>query len=202
VRAEGFALTPQGAWFRVQGVDFETSLAGRHGVLNILAGLAVAHIFGIVPNTLREAVRAVQPGQMRGRRFQHQGITVLDDCYNSNPEAARAMLELLEATSARRRAAVLGEMLELGRFSEPLHRELGREVVAHGVDLLVAVHGAARYMVEEAVRAGLPPDRVFFFDDPAEAGGLLHGRLEEGDAVLFKGSRKVRMERALEKFME
>jgi len=202
VRAEAVVLTSAGARFRVQDVDFETSLSGRHGVLNILAGLAVAHIFGIVPNALREAVRDFQPGQMRGGHLRHQGILILDDCYNSNPEAARAMLEVLEGTPARRRAAVLGEMLELGRFSEELHRALGREVAARGVDLLIAVRGAARYTAEEAVRAGLRPDRVVFFEDPAEAGAFLRGQLEEGDAVLFKGSRGVRMERALEKFME
>jgi UDP-N-acetylmuramoyl-tripeptide--D-alanyl-D-alanine ligase len=202
VRAEGLTLTAEGARFRVQDVEFETSLTGRHGVLNILAGLAVARIFGIAPNTLREAVRALQPGQMRGRRFQHQGITVLDDCYNSNPEAARAMFEVLAAAPAQRRAVVLGEMLELGPFSEELHRNLGREVAARGFHLLVAVHGVARSLADEAVRAGLPPERVFFFEDPAEAGAFLRGRLAPGDAVLFKGSRAVRLERALEKFME
>lgn len=202
VRAEALVLTGEGARFRVGGVDFETSLPGRHGVMNILAGLAVARAFGVEPDSLREAVRTLQPGQMRGRRFEHRGVTVLDDGYNSNPEAARAMLEVFAATKARRRAAVLGEMLELGPFAEELHRGLGQEAARAGLDLLVAVRGAARFIAEEAVRAGLPSARVFFFEDPEAAGAFLRDRLEEGDAVLFKGSRGVRIERALQRFME
>jgi UDP-N-acetylmuramoyl-tripeptide--D-alanyl-D-alanine ligase len=202
VRAESLVVTGEGARFRACGVDFETFLPGRHSVMNILAGLAVARAFGVEPDSLREAVRALQPGQMRGRRFQHRGVTVLDDCYNSNPEAARAMLEVLAAVPARRRAAVLGEMLELGPLSEDLHRGLGRDAARAPVDLLVTVRGAARFIADEALRAGLPSDRVFFFDEPAPAGAFLRDRLQEGDAVLFKGSRGVRIERALETFME
>ena len=202
VRAAGVEYTGEGARFRVSGVEFATSLVGRLGVMNVLAGLAVARVFGIAPERLREAVRAFRAGKMRGQRFEHAGIAVLDDCYNSNPEAARGMLEALAATPARRRIAVLGEMLELGQWSQALHRQLGREVAAHGVDVLVAVRGAARGMAEEAVRAGLPAGAVCFFEDPAEAGAFLRGLAQPGDAVLFKGSRGVRVERALEKFME
>ncbi|MBM3745589.1 MAG: UDP-N-acetylmuramoyl-tripeptide--D-alanyl-D-alanine ligase [Acidobacteria bacterium] len=202
VRAQRMELTAEGARFRVDDVEFETALAGRHGVLNLLAGLAVARLFGIPAETLREAVRCFTLPAMRGRRFGHRGVTILDDCYNSNPEAARAMLEALAATPARRRCAVLGEMLELGELSERLHRGLGREAAARGVDLLVTVRGAARWIGEEAVREGLPAGQVWFFDEPAAAGAWLGGRLGPGDAVLFKGSRGVRMERALERFME
>lgn len=202
VRAGRMELTAQGARFRVGGVEFETALAGRHGVLNLLAGLAVARLFGIPAEALREAVRSFALPAMRGRRFEHRGVTVLDDCYNSNPEAARSMLEVLAATPARRRCAVLGEMLELGELSEALHRGLGREAAAGGVELLVTVRGAARWIAEEAVREGLPASQVWFFEEPAEAGAYIAGRLAPGDAVLFKGSRGVRMERALERFME
>ena len=202
VRAERVEFTEQGARFRVGGVEFETCLPGRHGLLNTLAGLAVARVFGVALERLPEVVRSLEPGNMRGRRFLHAGITVLDDCYNSNPEAARAMLDLLRATPARRRCAVLGEMLELGRWSETLHRRLGREVAERGIDLLVAIRGAARYAAEEAVGAGLPESAVFFFEDPAEAGAHVRGLLEPGDAVLFKGSRAMRVERALERFLE
>jgi len=202
VRAERMELTAQGTRFQVEGVEFETTLVGRHGVLNLLAGLAVARLFGIPAGALREAVRSFALPAMRGRRFEHRGVAVLDDCYNSNPEAARAMLEVLAATPARRRCAVLGEMLELGELSEMLHRGLGREAAARGVDLLVTVRGAARWIGEEAVREGLPAGQVWFFEEPAQAGAWLGGRLEPGDAVLFKGSRGVRMERALERFLE
>ncbi|MGC8794311.1 MAG: UDP-N-acetylmuramoyl-tripeptide--D-alanyl-D-alanine ligase [Bryobacteraceae bacterium] len=201
VRAEQVELGPAGSCFLVEGIRFECPLPGRHGVMNVLAALAVARLFGLAFERLREPVRKLEAGSMRGRRFTHKGVTVLDDCYNSNPEALRTMLETLAATPARRRIAVLGEMLELGRWAEALHREAGRRVVECGVNVLVGIRGAARLMVEEAVRAGMPPGAAFFFEDPAEAGRFLRGLLEEGDAVLFKGSRGVQVERALQEWL-
>ncbi len=199
VRAEEMELGAEGVRFRLGGVPFESPLAGRHGLSNVLAGLAVARIFEIPLERMREPVRALQPGKMRGERMERRGITIWNDCYNSNPEAARAMLDVLRATPARRRFAVLGEMLELGQSTEALHREVGRYAAERGIDVLIAIRGAARFMVEEAVRAGLSESAAYFFEDPAVAGDFVRGILREGDAVLFKGSRGVQVERALER---
>jgi UDP-N-acetylmuramoyl-tripeptide--D-alanyl-D-alanine ligase len=202
IRAEASEYGGEGVRFRAAGIDFESPLAGRHNVLNILAGLAVAQSLGIEPARLKEAVRALRPGKMRGERFTHNGITVLNDCYNSNPEAARSMLDVLRATPARRRIAMLGEMLELGRWSEPLHRDIGRYAAGCGIQVLVGICGAARHTVEEALRSGMPAEAAVFFEDPVKAGEWLRSLAQPGDAVLFKGSRGTRVERALEKFTE
>ena len=130
-----------------------------------------------------------------------EGVLVYNDCYNSNPDAARAMLDVLRDTPARRRIAVLGEMLELGRWAEPLHRDVGNYAAEQGIDVLVGIRGAACYMLDAAKRAGLRAGAAFFFDDPAEAGRLVRTLAEPGDAILFKGSRGVHVERALEKFL-
>jgi UDP-N-acetylmuramoyl-tripeptide--D-alanyl-D-alanine ligase len=207
VRAEDVKYSLEGAQFRVGTVQFETTLAGRHSVSNILAGIAVAGLYGIPPERLRERVRQLQPGRMRGERFLHRGIVVYNDCYNSNPDAVRAMLDVLRDTPARRRIAVLGEMLELGRWAEPLHRDAGGWVAERGIDVLVGIRGAACYMVDAAKletggRAGLRADAAFFFEDPGEAGRLVRTLAQPGDAILFKGSRGVRVERALEEFLQ
>jgi UDP-N-acetylmuramoyl-tripeptide--D-alanyl-D-alanine ligase len=188
--------------FRYRGVPFESPMAGRHELSNLLAALAVAEVFEIPPERLRGAVGSFRPGKMRGERLEHNGVIIWNDGYNSNPEAARAMLDVLRSTPARKRVAVLGEMLELGQSTEPLHREIGRYVAEQGIDVLVAIRGAARFTADEAVRAGLSESAAYFFEDPAEAGELLRGMLREGDAVLFKGSRGVKVERALERLME
>ncbi len=138
---------------------------------------------------------------MRGERFTHNGIIVLNDCYNSNPEAARAMLDVLRDTPASRRIAVLGEMLELGRWSESLHREVGRYAAESGIDVLLGIRGDARFVIEGAVEAGLPATAGHFFDDAAAAGERLRELAQPGDAILFKGSRGTRVERALERFL-
>jgi UDP-N-acetylmuramoyl-tripeptide--D-alanyl-D-alanine ligase len=201
VRAEEIAYQPDGTRFRVDGVDFHTTLAGRHAVLNLLAALAVASVFEIPLERLRDAVRCFTIGSMRGERLERRGIIVWNDCYNSNPEAVRAMLEVLRATPARRHIAVLGEMLELGVAAESLHRQTGRCAAAAGLDMLIGVRGAARWIVEEAVRAGMPPAAAHFFEDPSAAGEFLRQLAAPGDAILFKGSRGVEIERAMEKLL-
>jgi UDP-N-acetylmuramoyl-tripeptide--D-alanyl-D-alanine ligase len=199
VRAERVELLPAGSRFRALGVDFETSVPGRHNVMNLLAALAVASIFEIAPERLRGAVRSFAPGKMRGERTERNGITIWNDCYNSNPEAAESMLDVLRETPAARRIAVLGEMLELGQSAPDLHRRVGRYAADSGIDLLIGVRGNARAMVEAAGAAGLT---ATFVETPAAAGECASRQAHPGDAVLFKGSRGVRVEDALETFLK
>ena len=201
VRGEDLQSGREGTRFRAVGVDFETSLVGHHAVMNLLAAIAVARIFGIAPDRLREAVRSFAVGRMRGERLERNGVTIWNDCYNSNPDAARAMLDVLAGTPARRRFAVLGEMLELGRSAEALHRDVGRYVAERGIDVLIAVRGAACAMADAARRAGMSGGAAHFFEDPGEAGEFLRREVQPGDAVLFKGSRGVAVERAMAKLL-
>jgi UDP-N-acetylmuramoyl-tripeptide--D-alanyl-D-alanine ligase len=156
----------------------------------------VAKLFDIQPRELVETVARLSPGNMRGQRSRWRGATILNDAYNSNPEAARNMIEVLRKEPAERRIAVLGEMLELGRLAESLHRDLGSYVANAGVDVLVGVRGVSRFMVEEAKRSGMT-HAAFFFENPAEAGQFLREFVRPGDAILFKGSRATHVEEAL-----
>jgi UDP-N-acetylmuramoyl-tripeptide--D-alanyl-D-alanine ligase len=205
VRAEDVEFLSEGETagvrFRVGVTTFESALTGRHGVSNLLAGIAVAGVYGISPKRLRQKVSELTPGKMRGARLRHQGVLIFDDCYNSNPDAVRAMLDVLRDTPARRRMAVLGEMLELGRWAEALHRDVGSYAAMCGIDVLVGIRGAALHMLDAATRAGLPADAAFFFDEPAPAGRLARELAQPGDAVLFKGSRGIHVEIALEQFL-
>jgi UDP-N-acetylmuramoyl-tripeptide--D-alanyl-D-alanine ligase len=126
---------------------------------------------------------------------------IFNDCYNSNPDAVRAMLDVLREAPAKKRIAVLGEMLELGRWAEPLHRDVGSYAARSGLDVLVGIRGAACYMLDAATRSGLRADAAFFFEDPREAGRLVRSLAAPGDAILFKGSRGVHVELALEEFL-
>jgi UDP-N-acetylmuramoyl-tripeptide--D-alanyl-D-alanine ligase len=198
VRAGDAELRADGSRFRVRGVEFETAVPGRHTVMNLLAAIAVAGEFGIAPERLREAVRSFAPGKMRGERIDRDGIVVWNDCYNSNPEAAQSMLDVLRETPAERRIAVLGEMLELGGASEELHRRVGRYAAEKGIDLVIGVRGAARDLVRAAEETGA---RSVYFDDPEPAGEFARSQARKGDAVLFKGSRGVKVELALERFL-
>lgn len=214
IRAEQVNSDAEGASFSVRGIQFKTKLTGQHSVSNILAGLAVASTFEIPLEALVNAVSKLRPGKMRGERCKARGVTILNDSYNSNPAAARSMIDVLAAEPATRKIAVLGEMLELGPWTEVLHRELGRYAMERGVDVLIGVSGASRSMVDEAMAAGLgkhiemcdhtsPCNRAaFFFEDSESAGEFLRQFVQPGDAVLFKGSRGTHVERALARMEE
>lgn len=197
VRADRIESRGDVTSFSVGNVEFETRLAGRHSVSNILAGLAVAATFGIELKSLVQAVAGLQASAMRGQRTSRNGITILNDSYNSNPEAARNMVDVLKGESAKRRIAVLGEMKELGCMTVSLHREVGAYVAAAGIDVLLGISGAGLDMVEAATRGGLDPATAFFFETPEAAGDFLRKFVQPGDAILFKGSRGTHVEKAL-----
>lgn len=194
VKAEDLVLTSAGSEFTVEGTPFSTRLRGRHNVSNILAGIAAAKIFEIAPSELREVVAGLTPGKMRGERHIWNGITVLNDSYNANPEAVRHMLDVLRNEDSIRRIAVLGEMLELGVAAERLHREVGEYAAACGIDIVIGIRGAARAMVTQTATLNTC---AIFFETPEEAGKYLRTFVKPGDSILFKGSRGTHVEHAL-----
>jgi UDP-N-acetylmuramoyl-tripeptide--D-alanyl-D-alanine ligase len=203
-RAADVELGPEGSSFRLKrkgargaGVAFKTRLPGRHNILNLSAALAVCGVMEIELSALRRAVAAFEPAKMRGQVIRLGGLTILDDCYNSNPAAAKAMIEALAQLDGGRMVAVLGEMRELGAQSPALHREVGRAAAAAGVELLIGVGGDAKEVLAGAIQAGMAPVAVEFFDDAEAAGRRLPDLLREGDRVLFKASRGVGLEKAL-----
>jgi UDP-N-acetylmuramoyl-tripeptide--D-alanyl-D-alanine ligase len=120
------------------------------------------------------------------------------------------MLDVLRDTPARRRIAVLGEMRELGDFSEHLHEEVGAYAAACSIDVLIAMGGAARPMLGPFASyhadllgqvPDLPVNQEHYFDQPEPAGRFVRQIAQPGDAILFKGSRGVRVEKALEEFL-
>lgn len=180
-----------------EGVDVNVPLLGRHNVLNVVAAIAAAQTFGIHPRQSRDALAAFHPPKMRGEMLDLNGVTIVNDCYNSNPRALSFMLDALGKTPARgRRIAVLGEMLELGPASPQLHREAGQQAAAV-VNYLVAVRGDARYFLEGATAAGMDPSHTAYFDTAQEAGEHVASMVQPGDVVLLKASRGVKLEDAL-----
>lgn len=202
VRATDVQLTAERTEFRLNGgTRVQIPIPGRAGLMTALAALAAAEAAGLDAAALAPALGALAPPKMRAERLLHRGATVWNDCYNSNPEAARMMLEVLAGTPASRRIAVLGEMLELGRWSKTLHEEVGIYAASLGISVLVGIRGAARLLVDAARNAGLAADAAYFFEDPQAAGVFLRDFVQPGDALLFKGSRGTRVELALASFL-
>ena len=194
VQARDLQLVDNYVEFCVENVRFHSPVAGRHNVLNILSAIAVGREYGIALPKLAEAAAGLAVLKMRGERKLHNGVTIWDDCYNANPDAMRAMLDVLKDTAATRRIAVLGEMRELGAWSEKLHADVGRYAASTHIDFLIAIHGDAQYMAAQHSSAQ-------FVDDPETAGDLLKRMVRPGDAILFKGSRGTHVEKALERYL-
>jgi UDP-N-acetylmuramoyl-tripeptide--D-alanyl-D-alanine ligase len=173
----------------------QSPLLGKHNVYNVLAAAAVALERGITPSEIAAALPSLQPPDKRGQVVQLGNITVLYDCYNSSPKALMAAVDTLAAMPAQRRIMVAGEMLELGTTGEQLHRECGRYMAGRKLDFLLGVRGLAKPMVEAATEAGMKAE---FVATPEEAGEWLASETREGDVVLLKASRGVKLEKALE----
>src|SRR6266851_3415630 len=170
-------------------------LLGAHNVLNALAAVAVGVERGLKPAEAVGALATLAPADKRGQVLQLGNITVINDCYNSNPTALNAMVDALAAMPAQRRIVVAGEMLELGPAAEEMHRASGQHVAEKKMDVLVGVRGMAHAMVDGATQAGT---RAEFMATPEEAGEWLALEARDGDVVLLKGSRGVKLEKALE----
>jgi len=198
VSAENWRGTAFGMRFdlRIGGraVDVALPLAGPHFVMNFLAAAAAAHVLGVPPEAMAEAAKDVRAAPHRGQVRRLQGrVTLLDDCYNSNPAGLDAAVVALRMTPGRRRVAFLGDMLELGPQGPELHREAGERLGGH-VDLVAGVGTLARELLEGARRGGLAEDALHAFEDSAAAAAAAPGIVRPGDAVLVKGSRGVRLE--------
>ena len=170
-------------------------LVGEHNVLNALAAVAVGLESGLKLSQAVAALATLSPAEKRGQVLHMGNITVINDCYNSNPKALEAMLDALASMPAKRRVVVAGEMLELGPAGEDMHRSAGQHIAQRKIDLLVGVRGSAEFMVDAATQAGVQAE---FLTSPEQAGEWLARETQDGDVVLLKASRGVKLERALE----
>jgi UDP-N-acetylmuramoyl-tripeptide--D-alanyl-D-alanine ligase len=170
-------------------------LVGEHNVLNALAAVAVGLESGLKPSQAVSALATLAPAEKRGQVLHMGNITVINDCYNSNPKALEAMVDALAFMPAKRRVVVAGEMLELGPAGEEMHRSAGQHIAEKKIDVLLGVRGLAEAMVDAAKQSGT---RASFLSSPEQAGEWLARETRDGDVVLLKASRGVKLERALE----
>lgn len=196
--AEGSALdfvSPAGR------VRLELPLAGRHNLRNALAALAAASEWGVGAEEAAEVFPRLRPAALRGEVLKFEaGFTVISDCYNSNPQALDAAVDLLVATPGyRRKILVAGEMLELGPTAAELHRACGAYAArTKALAWIIGVRGLASELIAGAVAAGQPEQSTQMFDSSEEAAKFLAEFVDPGDLLLVKGSRGVKMETIVE----
>jgi UDP-N-acetylmuramoyl-tripeptide--D-alanyl-D-alanine ligase len=203
-RVRGVQVTElgiEGVMFTVQAqgqrATVHLQLMGRHNVHNALAAIAVGLRSGMSLEECAAAVGELRAGDKRGEIREWRGAKLINDSYNSNPRALDAMVDALLAIPLNgegRHIVIAGEMLELGPEGEALHAACGRRMAERGVDVVIGVRGLAEVIVRGAAEGGT---KSVFVYSPEEAGAWVKANVGEGDAVLFKASRGVRLERAL-----
>jgi UDP-N-acetylmuramoyl-tripeptide--D-alanyl-D-alanine ligase len=185
-------------------VPCSTPLLGRGNLANILAGAAVAIHFGVTLEAIVARAETLHPARHRGEVVRlGNGVTLIDDSYNSSPAALTRALDVLARSQASRRAAVLGEMLELGTHALQLHEACGETAARAGLAWLVAVGGEpAGALARAAARHGMASRDVIHVRDSAAAADAALARVQPGDLVLVKGSRGIGTDRVVQRLKE
>ncbi len=203
-KAYGIESTPEGTHFTLDFGCGEQRIAlpaiGKHNVYNALAAFAAGFLIGVSPEEAAEALSRYEPAGMRQRMRSVAGVCFIEDCYNASPDSVRAAFGTLREIQAKRRIAVLGDMLELGSISDEAHRQSGVRAAEAGTDVLLTYGSQSEKTAAAARENGMTQVRSYA-DKSALAQDLL-GMLHEGDAVLVKGSRGMRMEEILQKIYE
>ncbi len=198
---------PVGTTFKLEydGNVFPVMMRGVLGVQPVYSALAALALgaylkLNIVDMVGRLSLHESPPGRMRVVAGL-KGATIIDDTYNASPVAAEAAVSVLKNIKAKgRRIAVLGDMLELGKFTIDEHKKLG-QLAGGFADLLLAIGPRAKYIVEGAIEKDMSEKNIIEFDDARSAGKYLEGIIGTGDVILVKGSQGMRMERAVEEIM-
>lgn len=185
-----------------QEMPLTIPLPGEHNVYNALAAMAVGRAWGLSFSEIQAGILKFRPSKMRMNiQKVGNGVTILNDAYNANPDSMRAGLKVL-ANGTGRKIAVLGDMLELGEFSESAHREIGQLAIEVGVDYLFAKGPFAPQVVEGAVEGGLDSERARAFATNEELAEQLLPMVQSGDTILVKGSRGMKMEEIVKRLEE
>lgn len=167
-------------------------VAGIHNVYDALSAFAAGVKLGIAPEKAAAAISEYVPAGMRQKIVNKNGIVFIEDCYNASPDSVKAGINTLLTVNAKRHIAVLGDMLELGDYSETAHRECGKYAAEKGADVLFAYGEASEFTADEAKKGSI--NEVFHYTDENALAEKLADFIKEGDAVLFKASRGMKLE--------
>jgi len=197
-----------------EGISFKLNYAGKnvpirlknllaaHYVYAALASVSVGIIFKINLVDIATALKSLRAPA--GRLNLLDGINgshIIDDTYNASPISTGSALDVLGQMKAKRKIAVLGDMLELGDQTEAGHREIGKKIFSLNADIFVAVGRHMRYTISQLIELGFPHGKILQFDNPLTAAAAVAGIVKDGDLILVKGSQGIRMEKIVERII-
>jgi len=202
VRPERVRFDPRrGLDLVVDGYEFHLPVPGRHFLYSALPAIYLGRRCGVSDVKIAQTLAVQKPYRMRGSVEKKKGVTFIVDCYNANPSSMKnAVASLVEMASPDRRVAIVGDMLELGKYARRLHIGLGRMLADSKVRKVVAIGQFARDVANGAVKAGMSQKRIYTAVQADEAALLAKQLIRPGEVVLLKGSRGVHLETVFEKF--
>lgn len=178
-------------------VNYTIPSLGKHNILNSLAALGVASVLQMDLQKAAKSLIDFQPSKLRMQIEKKDGITIINDSYNANPDSVKSVLSILAEKNNVRRIAILGDMLELGRDSDKYHRQIG-ECAAHSCDILIGIGMFSDYMREGALEHGMDEVFCYSFRTQEESVTTIKDIMRVGDVVLLKGSRGMAMEKLID----
>lgn len=177
---------------------FDTTFVNRLHVENLFVAILVAQLLHMTPEEIQAALDTIKPLAGRGEIRQQGDFTIIDETYNSNPEALKKTLEWIDLEYKAPKIAVVGDMLEMGEQEERFHKQVGHYFASLHYDRLITVGARARHIAAGARDAGFADGGIDSFDHADEAGQFLVTAARPGSVILFKASRGIQLEKAVE----
>jgi UDP-N-acetylmuramoyl-tripeptide--D-alanyl-D-alanine ligase len=202
--ADEIEQTGTGQRFTIRGgfsMKCEIFAKGEHNVYNALCAASLGHFLGMDSENIASGLLNFQNAPMRQNIYEKNGMIIIDDCYNANPDSMKAAIGVLSSMEGRK-IAVLGDMLELGSYSDAAHEEIAGLAAQRGISYLFLKGPAMGRAAAKAAQGGMDPAHVIWKETDEELARAAKGILQEGDRVLFKGSRGMKMERVLTLMLE
>lgn len=183
--------------------NIEVPVKGEHFVLNALCSSMIGKLCGLSDVEIINGIKnfSLTKKRMEILKFK-DNITIINDSYNASYESMKASIEYLDSCGSARRIAVLGDMFELGDFSQELHRKVGKEVAEKNIDILITIGENAKYISDEAKNNGMNSENIYSFDKKDELICFLQDFISKDDTILFKASNGMRLFDVVEKLKQ
>lgn len=174
---------------RGEKVKITVPIGENHFVYNALASIMVGKLLGISDNQIKKGIESFELTKKRMEITKlENNVTIINDSYNASIESMQVALKYLQGLQCKRKIAVLGDILELGKFSQDLHEKVGKEVAEDKIDVLICSGEYSRYIIEGAKKNGMQEKQIYYFNTKEEIENYLRQIWKEEDAILFKAS--------------
>ncbi len=176
-----------------QKIEFVIPTIGEHNIYNALSAMGVCKLLGLDMQSSAQGLSEYKPSRYRMEKSEINKKLIINDCYNANPYSMKASISTMDMVTAGRRVAVVADMLELGEESDRYHFEIG-QLLSEYVDVIIAIGEKAKCYISGAKSKGFKAENMYYFKTNEEAAKEINSILQEGDAVIIKGSRGMKLE--------